>query len=431
MGEPEAQGDPATRGRWPRREAIVFGAAFGLVYATLAVWFHQQTPRLFEHLDQLFDADLGLWVIDLARPQGPHTPTSVHPLFLLFFKPLGTALRGLLKLAGVGLAARLASGLLCAVAGGAAVGAFRVLLHRLGVPAFRARPWTVVFALSATQLVFSSLPESFAFSALSLILVFVLAAGPRPAGPAAVAAGVFSYGITFTNLGAVVLARASGFRWPQEARRGLRAVGRHVGLVLLVAAVLAVLQWFVYPRARPFFVPEVPGAAYQKAFIRSADPAFLGFRAGEVASHLLFIGLASPHVTTRETHTARVVTDYAPWALARPRVASGLHMALWIGCLVLAVRGLRHRSAPLPPLVTALGAWLCAQAVLHFIFGTSLFLYSGHWVFALVAFVAAGLEEETAKGARWVAAGAWALALLQGVANGALLLDVLEIYSGR
>jgi hypothetical protein len=413
-------------------EALGFALVFTLAYAALAVFFFLQTPRLFEHLDQLFDADLGLWTIDLARPQGPHTPTSVHPLFMLFFKPLGTFLRRLLRGAGVRLAARLAAALLCAVAGGAAVGGFRVLLDRLGVPAPRARPWTLVFALSATQIVFSSLPESFAFSALSLILVFAVAAGPRPAGAASVVVGVFSFGITVTNLAAVALARASSLEWRRGARRALAATGRHLAIVLLVAAVLGVVQWLVYPRARPFFVPEIPGAAYQRSFIRSASPAFLATRSVDVASHLLFTGLAAPQTVARQTHTARVVTDFTPQPLLRPRWSSGLHGVLWAVLLVLAVRGLVRRPGPRGGVVVALVSWLAMQAGLHFVFGTSLFLYSGHWVFALVAVAAVGLEGEASRGtgrARLVAALAFLLAALQAAANGSLVADVVGIYS--
>ena len=413
-------------------EAFALAFVFGLAYSGLALVFFHRTPHLFEHLDQLFDADFGLWTIDLARPQGPHTPTSVHPLFMLFFKPLGTALRALLKLADVRFAARLAAALLCAIAGGAAVGSFRILLQRLGVPAERARPWTLVFALSATQIVFSSLPESFAFSALSLILVFVVAAGARPTWTATIAAGVFSFGVTVTNLGAVALARASAFAWPRETRRALAAAARHLLVVLLVAAAFATLQWVVYPRARPFFVPEVPGGAYQRSFIRSAAPSFLAARATEVASHLLFMGLATPHVETRRTDTGRVVVDFGPWPLLRPRWSSGAHMVLWAVLLVLAARGLRRHAGPRRNVVAALVAWLCVQAALHFVFGTSLFLYSGHWVFALVAVVAIGLEAEASRSTsrgHLVQALALGLAALQGAANGSLVSDIVRIYS--
>jgi hypothetical protein len=419
---------------WPlRREALLFAFACGLAYAGLALLFFHQTPRLFQHLDQLFDADLGLWTIDLARPQGPHTPTSVHPLFLLFFKPLGTGLRHLLRAFGIRFAARLAAALLCAVAGGAAVGALRILLHRLGVADARARTWTLVFAVSATQVVFSSLPESFAFSALSLILVFAVAAGPRPTEAGRVGAGVFSFGITVTNLVAVALARLSAVDWRGGTRSALVVTGRHLAVVLLVAAALGVAQWLLYPRARPFFVPEVPGAAYQRSFIRSATPSALARRGVTLASHLLFTGLAAPRVVAKETGSGRVVVDFAPAPLLSPRPSSAAHSVLWAALLVIAVRGLARREGPGRRVVTALLAWLGVQAALHLIFGTSLFLYSGHWVFALVAVAAVGLEASAARSSgrgHLLVVAVLALAALQVASNASLVFDVLRIFSG-
>jgi hypothetical protein len=425
---------PGTRAVRPvAGEALAFSVVFVLVYAGLAVLFFERTPVLFGYLDQLFDADFGLWTIDLARPQGPHSPTSVHPLVMLFFKPLGLALRSLLRQAGVALAARLAAALLCAAAGGAAVGLFRVLLRRLEVPSRRARPWTVVFGLSTTQILFSSLPESFAFSALSLIIVFTVAAGARPTATARVAAGVFSFGITVTNLGAVALARATALDWSRDRRRALGRTARHLLAVLLVAAPLGALQWMVYPSARPFFVPEVPGGAYQSSFIRSASPSFLAGRASEVATHLLFTGLAAPRVRARETDTPRVVVDFGPRPLLRPRWSSGAHTILWAALVVLATRGLVRTAGRWRAVTTALVAWLAVQVGLHFVFGTSLFLYTGHWVFALIAVAAVGLEAEAAGSAarqRLVLAAVLGLAALQAAANGGFVGDILQIYAG-
>jgi len=418
----------------PRRrvwgEAVVFALGFGLAYAALAVLFFERTPLLFEHLDQLFDADFGLWTIDMARPQGPHTPTSVHPLFMLFFKPFGLSLRALLRMAGVPLAARLAAALLCAVAGGACVGAFRVLLQRLGVTPTRARPWTLVLALSTTQLLFSSLPESFAFSALSLVVVFAVAAGPGPSEAARVAAGVFSFGVTVTNLVAVALARATGLEWRRGLRRPLVGIGRHLLVVLLAAAALGVVQWLVYPAARPFFVPEVPGRAYQRSFVRSASPTVLTDRAIRVTSHLLFTGLAAPRLDVRPTDTPRIVADFGRRPLLRPRWSSAAHMLLWAVLLVLATGGIVRSTGPPRRVVWALLAWLVIQAGVHLVFGTSLFLYSGHWVFALVALAAAGLEGQTTLSLGRVRVAAYGLVALQAAANGAFLLDVVRVYGG-
>jgi len=415
------------------REALAFGLAFVLAYAALAALFFHRTPRLFEHLDQVFDADLGLLTVDLTRPQGPHERTHVHPLLVLLFNPLGSALRKLLGRSGVDLAGRLAAGLVCAAAGGAAVGAFRVLLHRLGVRPGLARACTLVFGLSATQIVFSSLPESFALSALSLIVVFTVAAGPQAAEAGRTAAGVACFGINIVNLGAVALARAAGLGWRGHLRRALVATAKHVAIVLLLAGLLAVVQRALYPTASPFFVPEPLAPAYRLSLTGTLSPAEAAVRAADVVSHLGFACLAAPRVVVDETPWPRVVVDFPPVPLLHPRPASAVHAAVWTLLLALAARGLVRGRAVRSPIVTALLVWLAFEIVFHFFFGTSLFLFSGQWTFALVAVVAAGLETEAAASsgrARGIGAALVLLAALQLAANASLVLDVLRVFTG-
>jgi len=418
------------------REALALGLLFGLLYAGLALRLHSE-PRLFVHLDQIFDADLGLWTIDLARPQGPHERTTIHPLSVLLLNPLGSALRWLLQTLGVPFAARLAAALLCAVAGGAAVGVFRVLVHRLGVPSARAWAWTLVFATSASQIVFASVPESFVFSALSLLVVFTLAGGPGTRETSRVAAGVASFGITITNLGAVALARAASLPWRTQRRRAAAVLARHVAVVLLVTALLSVVQAAVYPTARPFFLPEPLGKAYRLAFVGSLAPRALAARGVEVASQLGFVCLAAPEVTVRQTDVSGTKVDFPPipWRDLRP--AGAAHAVLWALLLVVAAWGLgRPLAFPASSrgLVAALLLWLGAQAALHLVFGTSLFLYSEDWTFALVALAAAGVESAVGRrhrGPAVVAAALVAIVALQVTANAGLVADILDVFARR
>jgi hypothetical protein len=418
------------------REALALGLLFGLLYAALAVRLHSE-PRLFEHLDQIFDADLGLWTIDIARPQGPHERTTIHPLSVLLLNPLGSALRWLLQALGVPFAARLAAALLCAVAGGAAAGVFRILVHRLGVPSARAWAWTLVFATSASQIVFASVPESFVFSALSLLAVFTVAGGHGARETSRIAAGVASFGITITNLGAVALARAASLPWRMQWRRAAAALVRHVAVVLLVAALLSVVQAAVYPTARAFFVPEPLGKAYRLSFVSSLAPRALAARGVEVASHLGFVCLAAPEVTVRQTDVSGTKVDFPPipWRDLRPPGA--VHAVLWALLLVAAARGLGGvvaSRASSRGLVTALLLWLGSQAALHLVFGTSLFLYSEDWTFALVALTASGVESlanRWRRGPAVLTAALVAIVALQVTANAGLVADILDVFARR
>jgi len=203
----------------PRRSPLVpaLGLGFFALYLGWGLAFHFQSPRLFFYLDEVFDADIPSRIIDLTRVQGPHPRSQYHPLFVLLLNPLGFGLRALLR-SGLGVegSGRVAAIALCSAAGGVAVALFARLLLGLGLPPLRAALWTLVFGLSASQLVFASLPESWAFSGLALVALFTLGVRPRPPRDGLVLAGIAAFGMAVTNLGAAALVRA---RWLLAERR--------------------------------------------------------------------------------------------------------------------------------------------------------------------------------------------------------------------
>jgi len=421
------------------REAAAFAILFALAYGAVATYFCARAPHLFVELDQAFDADLGLWTIDLARPQGPHSRTRIHPLSVLLLNPAGSTLRAILRAGHVDFAGRLAAALLCAAAGGLTVGVFRVLLDRLEVGASRARRWALVFGLSTTQVIFSSLPESYAFSALGLVLVFAVEGTRRPSRAALLATGVFAFGITVTNIVAVALARvlsAAPSGWER-----LRRCALHVSLVLVIAAALSVVQGALYPTSVLFFVPQRLPAAYVASF-PALSPSVLLERLGALASHVPFVSLAAPRLLIDATLTSRIEVDFEPFALATPTLVGGIHWLLWATLLVRAAMGLganfaaardvpegagqRSAREASRPVVVALMAWLLFELALHLVFGVSLFLYSGHWTFAVVALAAVGLEKRPLRGTGLILL---TLAALQLAANGNLVRQMVETFS--
>jgi hypothetical protein len=405
----------------PAREALAFAVFFALAYGALAVILHREAPRLFLSLDQAFDADLGSWTIDIARPQGPHQRTRFHPISVLLLNPAGSALRFALRADRVDTSARLAAALLCALAGGTAVGVFRLLLDRLGVPASRAPLWTLVFALSASLIFFSSVPESYVFSALSLVTVFAVAAGPAPSERWRTAAGAVSFGITVTNLGAVALARASGL---DRRRLGRAAVtlARHLALVLGIVAALALVQRALYPTAELWFVPAPLSGGYTRSFEFPTAWGDAAVRGAALASHLAFACLAAPRVSVLEGPPPSVDFPAVPLRALRP--AGAAHAAGWGVLLAIAAAGLWGRVRA-RPVLAALLAWLAFEALLHLALGESLFLYSGHWTFALVALVAAGVGS---RGGPAITALLGTVVVLQLAANAGLLSDLFRIF---
>jgi hypothetical protein len=416
-----------------RGEPAAFGALFAVLYAGLALAIALRAPRIYRDLDLAFDADLGFWTIDLARAHGPHLRTRVHPLAVLLFNPFGSLLRSVLAALGVESAARLAAALLCALAGAAAVALFRVLLDRLLVPAPHAMLWALVYGLSASQVFFSAVPESYALSAASLVLVFVVASSTKPLGRTRVLAGVLSFGVTATNLVAVAFARLTALD-PREPLRSLLRAGGHLGVVLGVSAGLALVQKAVYPTSEPFFRPSGVIGFYALDAHLEAEPGFWPRRAAAVVSHVLFAGLAPPRLHVDPDAPQGAAVDFAPVALAEPTAVGLTHWSLWVVLLVQAARGLWRRARTTggrDPVCAALALWLAFQVALHMVFGRSLFLYSAHWVFAVVALAAAGLRERPLTGARTTAWILAALAALQGLGVAGMIRQLLLVFGAR
>jgi hypothetical protein len=78
----------------------------------------------------------------------------------------------------------------------------------------------------------------------------------------------------------------------------------------------------------------------------------------------------------------------------------------------------------------ALGLWTLALVALHLVFGTSLFLYSGQWTFAVLALAAllldpgpSGREPPAVLGALLL------LAALQVQANATLFLEIARAFA--
>ncbi|HXY38525.1 MAG TPA: hypothetical protein VEQ10_02595 [Vicinamibacteria bacterium] len=384
----------------------------GVVY--LAAGLPLLTTRAYEA--DVFDADAKRVVHDLARHDGTHYRTKVHPLFVLCLNPLGLALKAAL------VRPRLAALALNAAAAGAAVVLFRALLLRLGIAAPRAWLWTGLFATSATQVFFGLLPESYSFSSAALLLVFVaFAAGA--AFPARLVAATAAFAMTVTNLAAAPLLAAlapaeTGDRLRFRAARGLGLAT----LVLLLAVPLSLLQKRLYPGADVFFLPASVSEEENYLF-RPGGLADVARRGSELAASVVFANLAAPTLVVSERADEPPVTRFGS-----PRPAGWAHAGLWAAALALALAGLARQRAWRRPLVVALAGWVGFNAVLHFVYGETLFLYSAHWTFAVIAIAAVGVE---AMAARRRLAVPLALSLLIGLqvwTNAAFVRDLYRIY---
>ncbi len=409
--------------RAERTEALALSAlflAFAALYAAVGIALQRSAPMAFAYLDQLFDADVPSRIIDLTRFAGPHHRTQYHPLFVLLLNPVGVALKALLRGFGVEQAGRLAASLLCAVAGASGVAAFFRLLRKNGLDTATAAAWSAVFGLSASQAVFSVFPESWAFSTLGLLLLF----GANGRTPVRLPIGVFAFGMAVTNVVAVALAPPPG---EAETRRfSLRARAVFVLGVVAVTAVLSLLQTGVYAGTAPFWSVGGLGRDDRLSFVWPSQPRDLVARVGELAPHFLEWNLAAPQTTTKKDES-RTAVDFPPGG-AVPRPAGLVHAVVWGALVVAAVVRSARTGSWRRPVVAALGLWILALVALHLVFGTSLFLYSGQWTFAVLALVALGIGASEGSELRALRAALVALAVLQLATNTALFLEIARAF---
>jgi hypothetical protein len=407
---------------WPGLVTLLLFAGSLALY--LGIGLALAPGRLFERADLALGADVPRVIADLTRFDANHYRTKVHPLFVILLNPLGTVLKALLG------APRPAALLLNSAAGALGVALFHLLLLRLGVAAGRAVLWTALFALSSSQLFFGSVPETYAFSGASLLLLFLLFAHGAAGGWSFVAAAVVSFGMTVSNLAVAVWLRACA----ADLRRGLwSAVPRLVGYTAAVAgltAALGMLQALWYPRARLFFGPAAFQEETQYAFL-PGTPAAFGQRVADLAASSLLFNLAAPTLTLAKAGQRRPVTAFVRPGVGALRPVGVAHAALWAALLTAATTwGWRQRVHRQPAAGALLGA-LGFQLVLHFFYGESLFLYSCHFTFAVIALVALAAEQGLAVRpslARGAALALVGLVALQAADNAAFLRELYAIY---
>lgn len=365
----------------------------------------------------LFDADIRRVVHDLARRDGWHYRTKVHPLFVLFFNPLGLALKTWL------VRPRPVALLLNAAAAALGVVLFRELLARVGVERSRARLWTAVFILSASQLFFGVFPETFAFSGASLLLLFVVFAASHPSRPRAFLAALVAFGVTTVNLVAallLVLLRQPAGTPPRKALGRVAAFG---AAVVLTAMALSLVQKSYSSRTELFFLPSSYTEEADYTF-RPQSVAAVVERAADLARSVLFTSLAAPSLAVRWPDKLPPLVRFGWWDLA-----SAAHAVVWMGLVLAGVTAWRRREWRALPLVRALALWLGFNLAVYSFYGTTFFLYSSEWTFAVLALAACALEAGVGERRGRVASGALvALAGLQAWANGSLLLELHRLY---
>jgi hypothetical protein len=188
-------------GRLRRTDVLIAAAmaiACGLAYGWLAVLLSQSH---YGNVDNLaFDFDARRYLCTFA--DSPMAMGGIkHPLIVLLRPPVQALIY-------LGIAPRAAAGLLMAAVGGAGIGLWYLFLRAISVTHVIAVPFALLFAVSATQLFVSMIPEAYGPAGLALVGLWLLTAR-RMAAPGA--GGIWRYVVAFATFGITITNVAQSF----------------------------------------------------------------------------------------------------------------------------------------------------------------------------------------------------------------------------
>lgn len=394
-----------------------FALAFAGYWSLARAW--AATPIYLTNNNVFFGADHLEPIKTWAKLGGDFHHEGAHPLTILLFSPLATALAGLL---GTQLSGVLA---LTVSAGAVAVAlAYSACSRWLNDPV-RALAPTLVFAFSMSQMIFATLPETYGMVGASLALAYLLLAdgltGSRLRFGAWVAAGLLAFGVLITAFiqpliafTAVVLA---------QRRNLIRSLLLYLGVTLALAVSLSLLQSLLFPSTEFFLSPAI--YTEQAGFVdltRLIDQP--GQALTEVGRHLFLLNLVG-RAPTPVVRGDNPDLFFAYTGTEPATFLGGAALMLWLALLVDGVIQ-NAKSAAGRIYLMALGVILVFNAALYSVFNPAeMFLYSTTVLLpVLLLGVARPLAHSTWRGIAW-----WGLAALVAANNTQVVVDFLALLN--
>ena len=375
---------------------IIIGLAITFVLA-LAYATQLINPILYKEYDVWFEADIGRVFDNMTNRSGNHYRTKVHPLFSL----IGYPLVFLLKFAGLDniTAIRIVIlGVACLW-----ISSLYILFRLMGLRRFDCTLFSILGATSAAAVFWFTVPETYSFGSLSILIALGLAAITEYRQVSQVwyvIVSALTLSFTTTNWLLGIVTTAVNHRWKKALQ------------ITVNAFALVVILWTV-----------------QKVIFKSAV-FFLGDR--EEKKYLLLSGSGGPLQVLKSfvAHTMvmpafNIVSNkYKPphWPILVTQASapgSGsiwgmVGVVLWTALLGLGVWGFFSTKKHFK-LRIVLGIVLLGQIGLHTVYGDETFLYALHFIPLLLVLAAFSLFTP----ARLVGLGlAGALIVCAGINNG-------------
>ncbi len=379
--------------------ALALNYATGLinpiVYRENNIWFDSDPKRVFSNM-----SDIG----------GNHYRTKVHPIFsLTTFPPVY-----LLKLTGLETIAAIRA--LVSVVACLWISALYTLLRLIGIRRFDCALFSILGATSAAAIFWFTVPETYPFGSLSILLALCFAAIVEQRQASQfwyVIVSALTLSMTTTNWLLGIITTAVNHPWKKALQITVNAFSLIVILWSVQKAIFKSAEFFLGDRQeKQFLLLSTSGGPLQvlKSFVAHTMvmPAF------SIVSNKI----KNPNGLILISQTSAPGSG-SIWGL----VAVGL----WTALLGLGLWGFfatkKHFKLRL-----ILGTFLLAQLFLHILYGSETFLYSLHFIPLLITLAAFSLLTP----ARLVALGlAGALIVCAGINNGLQFKQATDFLQNR
>ncbi|HEV7402166.1 MAG TPA: hypothetical protein VGO11_04535 [Chthoniobacteraceae bacterium] len=330
--------------------------------------------------NMFFHSDIGRVIGDIARPHAPHERTSVHPLFVLLTHPFGAGLAYLTKSPPV------AAVTLNSLVGGLSVALACLFFRITGVSLRRSALGALFLGLTASNLYFGSAPETYIFSLVSIIVLFIGAARRPGAWSYFLPAGILSFGVLITNGALAVITYGVSLARPVGWVRRLSLAALLGVSILAVSTVLALVQKQIWPGSDLFFRP----AALKREEGFESDRRtwqLVGQREALLLRYVLVFDFIAPKTYINKEKPTRPALQISTKSLTALPAWGRVAAVIWGGLMLCAVWLTAKNKLYRQPVILGLLLCILDNLILHTLYGDDLFLYSCNTCFTMAAWV--------------------------------------------
>jgi hypothetical protein len=352
---------------------LAFAAMLALAAGIASFAASESLDRAFLHPaaeDAWFQSDMPRVYANMTSRGSDHYRASVHPLFALAALPAVGAFWKVL-----GFDALTSVRLVLAVVAALSIAAFFAIVRLAGLARLDSVLFSLLCSVSAAAVFWFSVPETYGFGALSILLALavVAAAQHMPVNERwYIGASIGTFGFTITNWMAGIAVAASGLDWKRAARVTIYAFA--------IATALWIVQQHFMPTLGRFLDAE---SVHNHVLAPEAGGVLVVLRSFLIHS-VVMPAIAVVDRINPPGMQIMSVQHVAAWAGFGLGTTAA---AIWAALLGLGVWGFVATRAH-TRLRIAIAAVLAGQLLLHLLYGEETFLYSLHFAPLLILVVA-------------------------------------------